>query len=127
MASVSLTRSYLHVASDLPDHVRFTESGSYATRGTRSEVESHSDATRKVVSSPADEQSNTIELPIVHRDVVTDLRRLVDQVVLFRSPTGEYVYAQVLSVRSRRRGRLADHLVAGVTVRIEPVDYPGLI
>ena len=127
MASVNLKLAYIHLASDPGTYVSFRESTISDNRGTRSEVQTYSDETRKVVSSPADEQGLSITLPLTERSTVESLRAMLDKVVLFRSPTGQYEYAQFLSLRTRRQPQTSDLLVDRTTLGLEPVTYPGLI
>ena len=61
------------------------------------------------------------------RTTVVALRAYLDQVVLFRSPTGEYAYGQMLAIRTRRRRKQADRLISSATIMLEPVAYEGLI
>lgn len=127
MASVGLTQSYLHLVSDISDLVRFPEAAADLADRVRSGVVAHADGTRRKVSGPAKERELSVTLPVVVRATVQNLRDWVGEIVLFRSPTGEYRYGQLLGVRRHSGTDQPDDNMMGATLTLDPVSYPGLI
>lgn len=126
MASVNLTSSYLHRANDIDDYVSFPEAASNRSLSTRTGVRSYSDGKRRVVASPDRDRLLRLQLPVVPRSTANALREYLSEVVLFRSPTGEYVYAQLIEVSDSYSTQVSDSDVGSVSLVLDPVDPGGI-
>ena len=127
MAQVELKSAYLHRGSDLNDYVKFSESRTYDNRGSESSVTDQADGSRRIVRSRKRSEQVTVEAVFTTRTTVEELLRLKDELVLFRSPTGDYYWALLSQVRKRRTVQQADHLVRYASIVLTPVHSDDLL
>ena len=127
MAVVDLTTAYIHRGNDLADFVAFNESRTYDNRGAESTVTDQADGSRRIQRSPRRNESITVEAVFTTRDIVEELLRFRDELVLFRSPTGDYHWDLLKQVRKRRTAQQGDHLVRYASIVLIPVDGPTLL